>query len=353
MSASQQSHRGSVKPGNIVSDMSNPSPGGFARDSGNVPSWNQQLPLKITGPQKNWFNNLPTTSNASRQNSIKVYGGQSQTNNAVTYPTVATIWDNANYANELFEGQLVMAFKGDPGDASTIEITLRAVNTELRQLYREADTLFKRGLKSGIDGSLSSKQLETLCSLHTCTWSNVEFLRNSLKSISGNATSLGFLFEEGCADLWHLYGIVQGQLSEDISTKQITIGRYGMMEVCENIWGKNATPSSKLYLIFKRIRYNDGSYGPFQYIPYASIDEPSQALRQYEDYTGHTRYGRVMEIGQVIWWRSKANKEEFNLLEDAGLVDPSENRQFKRSAAAELRIALTTRSGMRIMHLLG
>lgn len=335
-----------LAPRNVQSGLSNTSTNTYTSDVGNVPTWNNQVPLNTNKPfKKKFFDGLPNASNAKGYSNM-LRNGQNKTNITITYPTITTPWDDEKYHQQQFEGQFVMAFAGDPGDGTTLQLTVRQVNQEFRNHYREADRIFKSGLKNGIDEtSFEKEHLKQLSSMSTKCWQKINFFRKELNSKSGSIANFRFLYEEGCGDLWSPYGVVQGQASDDTSAKQIAIARYGMVEVFENIWGRNAKPGTKLYLIFKRVRHQDGSYGAFQYVPYASESDPPMAMRTYRDYSGHLRIGRTQIVGEVIWWRSSANKQEYNLLEDAGLVDPSPNRVFNRSAAAELRIALVTKRG--------
>ena len=68
-----------------------------------------------------------------------------------------------------------------------------------------------------------------------------------------------------------------------------------------NIWGtrQHVKPGAKLFLILKRVEQADGSYGHFQWIPYASCtrDYPPKHLMTYRDESGRTCRSFVQYVG--------------------------------------------------------
>ncbi len=297
--------------------------------------------------QLNFFNKMPDASMATK--GVRTHAGTGwTTNDMITFPSVVRVWAETNYQEQIFESQFLFTLRDSPNKIDRLTITLRQVNEIFRIRYMQADRIFREGLITGIEGAFSKEQMQELWNLPTVAWENYPGMQQALNSKTNDARMFAFLFENKLEDMWNFYGIAKGQISPpSAEVKQLTVGRGGVIETVEGVFGDGAIPSYDIHFILRRVEDAKGRWGPFAFVPYTGPYRPSMKSIEYRDYSGNVCHGKIIYVGKVLHLDTMQSSDS-NLMEDVGLRLPRQNRLFTKARDEQIKIVMGTPPGRRV-----
>lgn len=130
--------------------------------------------------------------------------------------------------------------------------------------------------------------------------------KKDLKGTSGFAP----LTQGGILAYWNYLGPLQNT-DNDVGDQYDPTRKFLIVNVVMhkrakiiNRWNNDLVQGQRLYIILKRVRHDDGTYGEFQLTPWTSTDndiraEPKREDLVYLDISGAPQYGKAWFIGSV------------------------------------------------------
>lgn len=221
------------------------------------------------------------------------------------------------------EGMLVFAMT--QMDAQFRDLANMAALPKLNQLLAQQYNIFEQygarydELRPFVTalGEYSEKQIEAelFKRHHQYNIKKDSNMDNAIRSL--NKAVCRYQTAAGIMATWNFLGAVRvvsepttgndmftGDGADRVSSYTITMAKYCQVS---NVWGteefgQNVNTGSRLYLILKRRELPGGTYGAFQFFPYATrfYQKPPKALTRYQNpYTGEWEEGKVIYVGQV------------------------------------------------------
>jgi len=116
----------------------------------------------------------------------------------------------------------------------------------------------------------------------------------------------------GIRDVWNFFGALKntdkGKNVGNLGTASSTSGSILNVVVQKDVglinrWGNDLPPDTLLWIILKRAKYEDGTYGEYQFVPWYGKGQtkPGSADLFYRDVSGSPQLGHPYYVGRVKW----------------------------------------------------
>lgn len=232
----------------------------------------------------------------------------------------------------------------DPKEARrpTWNITnLKHMNAILRDSGAETHSMVRS--KKQVQTSVVQSQLNELLDIHEDGWDSHPAYQQAQEHPDVRFVTQ-YLRAADILSTWNLLGVLLGDMTigQDLVPMQVFSATVKGWCQITDFWGSEAQPGSELYLILKRV-WNDelGDYGFFQMVPYvlpAGMKTIPLHVREYQDFSGATKYGPYGYIG-VVTDRYDGFTDERARKEEAGLISSNAD---EAGSAPKTWQALTT-----------
>ena len=214
-------------------------------------------------------------------------------------------WNDGVTHKRLKEGNLIINARSEPQNKkfpSMTMLNLYQFNHRLMRIYRKGLVVINSVDNSRIPTSVRLNEIERLRATEENAWydSNNTDMWRVLNSID-STKAVQYLTVKGILDNWNILGVMINDMGSENRFKTINVGVKNIVYV-DNYWGKDAFPGATLWLVLKRMKLENGTYGSFTLEPIATFKNPSPRSidRFYKDISGNSQFGPIFHVGRVL-----------------------------------------------------